>query len=59
MIQIFFRLVLLSVEMHKRKGKKLTRKNLNVDRQFFKDVIRIFDFTLFNLISGGEANTDL
>ena len=26
----------------KKRGQKLTGKNLNVDRQFFKDVIHIF-----------------
>ena len=36
-VQIFFSLVLLSVEMPKRK-----RKNLDVDTEFFKDVICIF-----------------
>ena len=52
MIQILFSMVLISVEMHKRKMKKANRENLNVDRQFFKDVIHIFDVTLFNLVAG-------
>ena len=52
MVQIFFSLVLVPVEMNKRKVKKLTGKNLNVDRKFFKDVIGIFDVTLFNQIAG-------
>ena len=47
-VHIFFGLVLLSVEMHKRREKKLTGKNLNVDRQFL-----FFDGNLCNLIAGG------
>ena len=38
-LSIFFSLVLFSLEMHNRSRKKLTGKKLNVDRQFFKDVI--------------------
>ena len=38
-LSIFFSLILFFLEMHNRCGKKLTRKNLNVDRQFFKDVL--------------------
>ena len=56
--QIFFSLVLLSVELHKKRGQNLTGKNLNVNRQFFKDVIGIFDVDLFNLIAGGAGNTN-
>ena len=41
-LSIFFSLILFSVEMHKRKGKKLKGKEFNVERQFFKDVIWIF-----------------
>ena len=41
-LSIFFSLVLLSVSTHKRRGKKLTEKNINVDWQFFKNVICIF-----------------
>ena len=37
-----------------KKREKGNRENLNVDRQFFKDVIRIFGF---NLIAGGGGNT--
>ena len=37
-LSIFFSLVLFSLEMHNRSGKKLTGKKLNVDRPFFKDV---------------------
>ena len=44
--------------MHKWKSKKANRENLNVDRQFFKDVIRIFGVTLFDLIIGGGGNTN-
>ena len=36
---IFFIFVLLFVEMHKRRGKKLAEMKLNVDKQFFKYVI--------------------
>ena len=36
---IFFNLVLFSLEMHNSSRKKLTRKKLNVDRQFSKDVL--------------------
>ena len=36
-----------------KRGQKPTGKNLNVDRQFFKDEICIFfDVNLFNLIAG-------
>ena len=38
-LSIFFSLVIFSVEMHNRSRKKLTGKKLNVDRQFFKDVL--------------------
>ena len=38
-LSIFFSLVLFFLEMHKRCGKKLTGKKLNVDRQFFRDVL--------------------
>ena len=38
-LSIFFSLALFSLEMYNRSGKKLTRKNLNVDRLFFKDVL--------------------
>ena len=38
-LSIFFSLVLFSLEMHNRSRKKLTGKKLNVDRQFFKDVL--------------------
>ena len=38
-LSIFFSLVLFFLEMHNRSGKKLTGKKLNVDRQFFKDVL--------------------
>ena len=37
----------------KERGKKLPGLNLNVDRQFFKDVICIFYVTLFNLTTEG------
>ena len=43
-LSIFFSLVLFSLEMHNRSGKELIGKKLNVDRQFFKDVLCI---TLF------------
>ena len=38
-LSIFFSLVLFSLEMHNRSGKKLIEKKLNVDRQLFKDVL--------------------
>ena len=38
-LSIFFSLVLLFLEMHNRCWKKLTGKKLNVDRQFFKDLL--------------------
>ena len=38
-LSIFFSLVLFSLEKHNRGVKKLTGKKLNVDRQFFKDVL--------------------
>ena len=38
-LSIFFSLVLFSLEMHNKSGKKLIGKNLNVNRQFFKDVL--------------------
>ena len=38
-LSIFFGLVLFFLEMHKRCWKKLTRKNTNVNRQFFKYVL--------------------
>ena len=38
-ISIFFSLVLFSLEMDNKSRKKLTGKKLNVDRQFFKDVL--------------------
>ena len=38
-VSIFFSLVLRSLQMHNRSGKKLNRKKLNVDRQFIQDVI--------------------
>ena len=47
-IQIFFSLFLSSDEMHKGREEKLTRKKLNVDRQFFKNV-------LCNLITEGDS----
>ena len=37
-LSIFLSLVLFSLQIHNRSGKKLTEKKLNVDRQFFKDV---------------------
>ena len=37
-LSIFFSLVLFSLELHNRSGKKLIG-NLNVNRQFFKDVL--------------------
>ena len=37
-LKIFFSLVLFSLDIH-HCGKKLTGKKLNVDRQFFKDVL--------------------
>ena len=37
----------------KERGRKLTGTDLNTYRQFFKDVICIFDVTLCNLIAGG------
>ena len=52
-IKFFFSFVLLFVEMHKRRGKKLTRIKMNIDRQFFKYVIEFSDFNLCNLIEGG------
>ena len=47
-IQISLSLFLSSDEMHKGREEKLTRKKLNVDRQFFKNV-------LCNLIAGGDS----
>ena len=41
-LSIFFSLVLFSLEMENRSGKKLTGKKLSGDKQFFKDVIWIF-----------------
>ena len=38
-LSIFFSLILFSLELHNRSGKKLIGKNLNVNRQFFKDVL--------------------
>ena len=38
-LSIFFSLVLYSLEIHSRSSKELTEKILNVDRQFFKDVL--------------------
>ena len=38
-LSIFFILVLFSLEMHNRSWIKLTEKKLNVDRQFFEDVL--------------------
>ena len=37
-LSISFNFILFPLEMHRWKRKKQTRKNLNVDRQFFKDV---------------------
>ena len=54
-LNIFFSLLLFSVEIHKRTGKKLTGKKINLDRQFFKYVICILIyFTLCNLIAEAE-----
>ena len=50
---IFFSLVLFSFEMYNRSGKKLTRKNLNVDRLFFKNVLCV---TLLQEGEGGSTN---
>ena len=41
----------------KKRGQKLTGKNVNVNIQIFRDVIRIFYVNLFNLIAGGGVNT--
>ena len=38
-LSIFFSLVLFFLQMHNRSWKKLAGKKLNVDRQFFKDVL--------------------
>ena len=38
-LSIFFSLILFFLEMHNRCGKKLNGKKVNVDRQFFKDVL--------------------
>ena len=38
-LSIFFSLVLFFLEMHNRSWKKLAGKKLNVDRQFFKDIL--------------------
>ena len=43
-LSIFFSLVLFSLEMRNRSGKKLMRKILNVNRQFFKDLQRFSKF---------------
>ena len=42
MVQIFFSLVELSVEMHKKRQKKLTRKNLNL-----YDQMKIFIYSTY------------
>ena len=50
--------VLFSVGINKKKReKKLSVKKLNVDRQFFKNVICIFDVALCHLIAGGRDST--
>ena len=41
-LSIFISLVLFSLEMHNRSGKKVIGKKLRVDKQFFKNVIWIF-----------------
>ena len=46
-LNIIFSLVLFSVKIHKRRGKRLTSEKLNVNRQFFKYVICIFFFFFF------------
>ena len=43
-LSIFFSLVLFCLEMRNRSGKKLMRKILNVNRQFFKDLQRFSKF---------------
>ena len=56
-LNIIFSLVLFSVKIHKRRGKRLTSEKLNVNRQFFKYVICIFfflDITLCNPIVGAR-----
>ena len=40
-LKIFFSLVLFSLDIHHRSRKKLIGKKLNVDRQFFKDVLYV------------------
>ena len=40
-LSIFFSLVIFSVGIHKRRGRKLSSKKLNLVRQVFKDVIWI------------------
>ena len=54
----FFKLGSTFCRNAQKRGQKQTGKNLNVDRQFFKNVISIFDDTLFNLIVGDECNTN-
>ena len=51
-LSIFFSLVLFFLEMHNRSRKKLTGKKLNVDRQFFKDVLCV------NLLQEGWGSTN-
>ena len=53
-VQIFFSLFLFSDKMHKRRKKEPKWEKLNVDRQFFKDVVRIFWYS-GNFIAGLES----
>ena len=41
-----------------KREQKLNGKNLNVNIQFFKDVIHNFDVAPFNLIAGDGGNTN-
>ena len=52
-LNIFFSLVPFSLEMYRSRGKEITEKRLNVNRQFSKDLIWMFLFSLCNPIAGG------
>ena len=52
-LSIFFSLVLFSLEMYHKSGKKLIGKNLNVNRRFFKDVLCV---TLLQEVVGSTSS---
>ena len=55
-LSILFSLVLFSLEMYNRNGIKLIGKKINVDRQFFKDVLCV---TLMQEGGGSTQNSSI